>query len=483
LAHRVVPPTGPAWRRLPVVLLFVLVGVIVVGAVAVGGGWFRSTDSQDPDWSLGAGVVLTAGGAPAPSLNPPPTTGSTVPITSEAPTPGPMPGPSSTIRAEDPGVGSSTAGSTPGSSTAESTPGSSTAGSPGSETVTAPEPPCPGTVCVSLVVTGDVLLHPPLWDQAAADAGPDAPADSYDFGPLLAGQRRYVKNADFGVCHLETPLAPDGGPYQGYPSFRVPPEIAGALADTGYDACSTASNHSFDDGTAGVDRTLDTLDAAGLAHNGTARTEQEAATPTLVERGGVTVGLVSGTYGLNGNPEHDSWQVNMLSADDILQRAAAARQAGADLVVVSLHAGVEYRSEPTAQQRDLAATLLASPDVDFVAGHHAHVVQPLEKINGKWVAYGLGNTVAAHDVENLGNREGLLVQVRFSRDAAGVWSTTDIAWVPSLIGSAPPYRWCSLIVGKTCENSSADDTSRARIEQSVNAAGAAEAGAHRLDQG
>ena len=71
-----------------------------------------------------------------------------------------------------------------------------------------------------------------------------------------------VAGADLAICHLETPLAPAGGPFTGYPSFSVPPQIASAIAATGYDTCSTASNHTIDKGEAGVARTLAALDAA-----------------------------------------------------------------------------------------------------------------------------------------------------------------------------------------------------------------------------
>src|SRR5690606_31305273 len=137
-----------------------------------------------------------------------------------------------------------------------------------------PPPPCPGVRCLTVVMTGDVLLHEPLWAQAEADGGAGA---AMNFAPLLAGQRPYVEPADLAICHLETPLAPTDGPYQGYPNFVVPPQILTGLVETGYDACTTASNHSNDDGTDGINRTLDTLDAAGLAHAGTARTPEEGA--------------------------------------------------------------------------------------------------------------------------------------------------------------------------------------------------------------
>src|SRR6478736_4706619 len=67
--------------------------------------------------------------------------------------------------------------------------------------------PCPGAACVTLVMTGDVLLHPPLWDQARSDARADGSSSDFDFRPLLAGQKAIVSGADVALCHLETPLA------------------------------------------------------------------------------------------------------------------------------------------------------------------------------------------------------------------------------------------------------------------------------------
>ena len=92
-----------------------------------------------------------------------------------------------------------------------------------------------------------------------------------------------IRAADLAICHFETPVAPEGGPYRGYPSFAVQPEIIAALAGAGYDECSTSSNHSLDDGTAGLVRTLDDLDAAGIGHAGTYRTQAESRTPRILD--------------------------------------------------------------------------------------------------------------------------------------------------------------------------------------------------------
>ena len=63
-------------------------------------------------------------------------------------------------------------------------------------------------------------------------------------------------------------------------------------------------------------------------------------------------------------------------------------------MVVAAHVGTEFSSRVNGQQRALARALTATPDVDLVYMHHTHVVQPWTRMNGKWVIFGLGNTVA-----------------------------------------------------------------------------------------
>jgi poly-gamma-glutamate synthesis protein (capsule biosynthesis protein) len=325
------------------------------------------------------------------------------------------------------------------------------------------------------VVTGDVLLHPPLVDQARADS-PDG--QHLNFGPMLAGEEPYVQAADLGICHLETPLPPPDGPFAGYPEFSVPPQVLPALVATGYDACSTASNHTLDQGTDGVNRTLDDLDAAGLAHDGSYRTARDAAAPTILTTPHGRVGFISVTYGFNDGPPDQPWQVNTLDTDAILAKAHAARAAGADLVIVAVHAGTEYDTEPNSDQQVAAHVLLGSPDIDLVYGHHAHVVQPLQKINGKWVIYGLGNNIAAQQTPVDATHWGLLVRVTFSRDSTGAWTTSDVTWVPSLQDAAPPYRWCPLTAAAICTSPDADAEALAATTHAVNLYGADTDGAH-----
>ncbi|MCA1272630.1 CapA family protein [Streptomyces sp. 7G] len=253
----------------------------------------------------------------------------------------------------------------------------------------------------TLLAAGDVLPHSSVIDQAAADAG----GAGYDFAPMLAGVAPVVSGADLAFCHMETVYGKEGGPYTGYPSFKSPPEIATALRTTGFDSCSTASNHTLDDGAEGVRRTLDALDEAGVRHAGSARTAAEAARPTILPagpgKGAAKVAHLAYTYGTNDIPlpAGRPWTVNVTDERKIVEEARAARRAGADVVVLSTHWGTEWQDEPDAQQLELAERLTAStdrgrPDIDLIIGTHAHVPQAYEKVNGTWVVYGMGDQIA-----------------------------------------------------------------------------------------
>lgn len=266
----------------------------------------------------------------------------------------------------------------------------------------------------TLVASGDILPHTTVVDRARFDAG----GAGYDFRPMFEGVAPVVSRADLALCHMDATLGANGGP-AGHPFVTSPPEIASALAATGYDGCSTASHHSLDDGADGVRRTLDALDGARVRHTGTARTEAEGNAVTLLRAGPANVAHLAYTNDTAGHPlpQGQPWTVNVIDAGRILADAKAARKAGADVVVVSLHWGTEWQDAPDDRQLTLARTLTASrtdgrPDIDLIVGTHAHVPQAYEKVNGTWVVYGLGDQIAGE----MFNQQGL-------QDARGNQST------------------------------------------------------------
>jgi poly-gamma-glutamate synthesis protein (capsule biosynthesis protein) len=109
------------------------------------------------------------------------------------------------------------------------------------------------------------------------------------------------------------------------------------------------------------------------------------------------------------------------------------------VVIASLHWGIEDQHEPTADQREMAEQILADPAVDLIVGHHAHVVQPIEKFGDKWVAYGLGNSVAKHEDPRGTTEEGLIARFRFAKSDVG-WRVDKAEYLPTLVDLGPPIR-------------------------------------------
>jgi capsule synthesis protein PGA_cap len=321
-----------------------------------------------------------------------------------------------------------------------------TAAQPGSsEPAGAAATPADGQRTLTILGAGDELLHPQVWQQGHEDAVA-AGKSGYYFDPIFAGVKPAIGAASLAICHMETPLAAAGGPFDGYPRFSVPPQIATTIHDIGYDTCSTASNHTLDQGTAGIKRTLDALDAAGVAHTGSYRTQADSTKIDIVKvtspQGGapVKVAQLSYTFGFNGLKRPQPWVANQTDATAILAAAHRAKQAGAEIVVLSIHWGVEYDHTPNGDQKALAAKLLASPDLDLILGCHEHVVQPIAKVAGKWVAYGMGNQVARHAQPENANREGIMPEFTFTEESAGHWKVTTAAVIPTWVSLSPAIR-------------------------------------------
>jgi poly-gamma-glutamate capsule biosynthesis protein CapA/YwtB (metallophosphatase superfamily) len=292
----------------------------------------------------------------------------------------------------------------------------------------------------TLIASGDVLPHGPVLRQASTYGR--RVGQPYDFRPMYADLRPLVAGADLALCHLEVPLSRDGHDISSWPAFNAPPQLAKALRWAGYDACSTASNHSMDQGPQGVAATLAVMDAAGLGHAGMARNAHEADQTTMLEVRGLRVGLLSYTYGLNSGqlPPDRPWLVKTIDPRRIIKDARAARAAGAQFVVVLLHWGQEYQSTPTPFQREVARRLLGAPEIDLILGHHVHVVQPIERVGAKWVAFGMGNSLSNQTPSccAAGSQDGVLVKVTVA-EHAGRLAVREVRYVPTWV-EHPSFR-------------------------------------------
>jgi poly-gamma-glutamate synthesis protein (capsule biosynthesis protein) len=149
------------------------------------------------------------------------------------------------------------------------------------------------------------------------------------------------------------------------------------------------------------------------------------------------VAHLSYAYGFNGfvRPAGKEWLVNDIDPARVLADAEAARAAGAELVVVSLHWGNEYVHDVVAAQQSVADALAAVPGaVDLVVGHHAHVVQPISKVGSMWVVWGMGNLLSNNSPGCCTTEasDGVVVTVTIGDTApGGPVGVTDIAFTPT----------------------------------------------------
>ncbi len=244
----------------------------------------------------------------------------------------------------------------------------------------------PADTTITVAFTGDVLVHESVAESARTDSG-------YDFAPQFGDVAPILEAADLAICHLETPISSDNSTLAYYPTFIVPSQLADGIDRAGFHGCSVASNHSLDAGEAGVRSTTTELTRVALGFAGVAGPSEVRGRLTNYTVDGTTIGHISYTYGFNGlEPTGRNAELaNVLDLETIARDAAETRANGANFVVVSAHWGDEFSIGLSDYQATLGPQIADLADVDLVIGHHAHVVQQVSQVNGKYVAYGLGN--------------------------------------------------------------------------------------------
>jgi poly-gamma-glutamate capsule biosynthesis protein CapA/YwtB (metallophosphatase superfamily) len=303
---------------------------------------------------------------------------------------------------------------------------------------------------ITIAAVGDILINGMISLSAKL---PNEGEDVYDYDPIFREIAPVLQQADLTIGNLETPLygnepfVKKRNPVTGNPLFNTPEALAPALKKAGFDVLTTANNHCLDNGPAGLLRTIEVLDEAGIAHTGTYASAEAARDLLIMERNGIRIGMVSYTKHTNRNPipRDMPWCVNLLDVRRMLKDVKRLREQGADVVIACLHDGVEYSAWPTARQKSMARKLLQS-GADIILGAHPHVLQPIvwTRMN-KVKAYSLGNLISIRLKRNPYTHNGIVLLVTIRKEDDGKAEITHVdyrsTWVKRVRrGSAVRYR-------------------------------------------
>lgn len=271
---------------------------------------------------------------------------------------------------------------------------------------------------LSLVMAGDALLHTPVYTDAQK-VDSSTGAITYNFAKMFAPIAPLIARYDLAFYNQETILGGTELGLSSYPSFNSPQEFGDTMLSLGFNLISLANNHTLDKGERGVRAMLaywHTKEAESIARAmpitiaGSYASQEDRDKPRIYEKNGITYALLAYTYGTNGIPipKGKEYLVNVYTKDMLIRDVKALRDK-VDLLLVSMHWGIEYDFAPSKEQREFAA-LLASLGVDIVIGNHPHVIQPIEKIGNTLVIYSHGNLISAQ--KGINKRVGMLTSVR-----------------------------------------------------------------------
>lgn len=174
-------------------------------------------------------------------------------------------------------------------------------------------------------------------------------------------------------------------------TFKGPFEYVDILKLGSVEAVNLANNHSYDYADEGLRDTKDTLDTAGILWS-------LDSSYAIFETNGVKIGMAGFVFPYDIDP--------IYAAIDSL------REQGCEIVIISVHAGVEKMYEPESAQVNMAHAII-DYGADIYVGHHPHRLQPIEVYNGKYILYSLSNFTFGGQ-PNLTDPDTAIVQCTFS---------------------------------------------------------------------
>jgi poly-gamma-glutamate capsule biosynthesis protein CapA/YwtB (metallophosphatase superfamily) len=241
------------------------------------------------------------------------------------------------------------------------------------------------------------------------------------------------EQADFVLANLESPLVSDTtNAVPGKCTLSGITQWAEILKSSGISLVTLANNHMMDYGVSGLSSTIQALNDEGILHVGAGMDAKSAYAPVVKEFSGIKMAFLGRCSVEVSTPCYANTNqpgVALLDEDELIQSIRLLKE-NVDHVVVMLHWGIEDYLYPTPQQRQIAKNL-ASAGATIILGHHPHVLQGEEHINGSLISYSSGNFLfddfewsiqTNHGEHNIKyrlknrNREGMLLEINTSDD-------------------------------------------------------------------
>ena len=261
------------------------------------------------------------------------------------------------------------------------------------ETVEVKKEPEVKTSKLSLVMVGDALLHSSVYKDGFKDG-------VYNFTSQLEYIKPIIQDYDLAFYNQESILGGTELGLSDYPTFNSPWEFGDAMVDAGFNMVSLANNHTMDRGEKAILNSCEYWKNKDVLASGSYCSKEDSETVQIREKNGIKYTLLAYTYGTNGIsvPQGKDYLVNLYSDEKAKSDIKKVRDK-VDLLMVSMHWGTEYRTEPTEEQKR-QAEYLSSLGVDIIIGTHPHVIQPITYIDDTLVIYSLGNFISAQSTNN-----------------------------------------------------------------------------------
>lgn len=226
-------------------------------------------------------------------------------------------------------------------------------------------------VTLTVTATGDVTLATDASAASSISFVSEVKKTDYDYSHFLSKVKPYLDNDDLTIVNFEGTLSNRGERASKQFAFRGDPEYVKILTSSSVEAANLANNHTRDYGANALNDTKEILSENGI-------TWFLGKDTAIYEVNGINVGLI-GFSALSGD-----------STAEFLKILDSLKESEPDMIIASFHWGQELAHTPNARQIQFAHTAIDN-GVDLVLGHHPHVLQGIEKYNGKYIVYSLGN--------------------------------------------------------------------------------------------